>query len=599
MQTITFYSYKGGTGRSLVLANAAKYLTRLGQRVFCLDLDLEAPGLHRKLWLDRKETMPPLACGVVDWFYHYETTNKVDNDLGRYSLSVPRDQDGTGNIMLMPAGNILAQDYWRKLSGIDWHSLFYSEKPSGIPLFLELKALIEKHFAPDFLLIDARTGITEVGGIATTLLPDQVVCLLLNNSENLEGSREVLRGIRSAKRLPNQKPIELMTVLSRIPSARNIRGVDEATLVDEVKAYLNEKDRNGESLGVSEILVLHSEDSLQVREMIRVGGSRTVDESLLLRDYLRLFSRVIPYESVVPHLDNLVRTAYGRMIDSPDQAQLDLETLATSCPHPASLFPLLKYYRLRNAPPEKMLETAARYWELSDDSRSDVIWETVKDHFRFEKKEGLTRQRPYSAEFIESAWKTAGGNHIDVGIALARFYLAQYRARKAFDILDYMLAQTGGQEQGVTAAIDTLVAAEQWDAAGSFVTRYRPTLSAKPGFQAAWANLAISQGDVGAAKTILGIKEFSPAQLQATQPITYARLLRLAGHNEELNAVLVTLLDPALASRETTPKLYEIHQLFVELGKRNLFEARVKEILPNAHGKRILQTMGFSTTNFL
>ena len=30
MQTITFYSYKGGTGRSLLVANAAKYLNRFG-----------------------------------------------------------------------------------------------------------------------------------------------------------------------------------------------------------------------------------------------------------------------------------------------------------------------------------------------------------------------------------------------------------------------------------------------------------------------------------------------------------------------------------------------------------------------------------------
>lgn len=30
MQTITFYSYKGGVGRSLALANVAHYLARFG-----------------------------------------------------------------------------------------------------------------------------------------------------------------------------------------------------------------------------------------------------------------------------------------------------------------------------------------------------------------------------------------------------------------------------------------------------------------------------------------------------------------------------------------------------------------------------------------
>ena len=42
---ITFYSYKGGVGRSFVLANVAATLSRWGYRVLCVDWDLEAPGL--------------------------------------------------------------------------------------------------------------------------------------------------------------------------------------------------------------------------------------------------------------------------------------------------------------------------------------------------------------------------------------------------------------------------------------------------------------------------------------------------------------------------------------------------------------------------
>ena len=55
---ITFYSYKGGTGRSMALANVACLLARgvrghsgqsatPDQRVLVIDWDLEAPGLHR------------------------------------------------------------------------------------------------------------------------------------------------------------------------------------------------------------------------------------------------------------------------------------------------------------------------------------------------------------------------------------------------------------------------------------------------------------------------------------------------------------------------------------------------------------------------
>src|SRR5262245_66423772 len=43
---LTFYSYKGGVGRSFTLANIAVLLARWGYRVLTIDWDLEAPGLH-------------------------------------------------------------------------------------------------------------------------------------------------------------------------------------------------------------------------------------------------------------------------------------------------------------------------------------------------------------------------------------------------------------------------------------------------------------------------------------------------------------------------------------------------------------------------
>ncbi|WP_040334062.1 AAA family ATPase [Candidatus Magnetobacterium casense] len=42
---ITFYSYKGGVGRSFILANVSVLLSKWGYRVLCIDWDLEAPGL--------------------------------------------------------------------------------------------------------------------------------------------------------------------------------------------------------------------------------------------------------------------------------------------------------------------------------------------------------------------------------------------------------------------------------------------------------------------------------------------------------------------------------------------------------------------------
>jgi MinD-like ATPase involved in chromosome partitioning or flagellar assembly len=44
---VTFYSYKGGTGRTMALANTAWILASNGKKVLVVDWDLDSPGLHK------------------------------------------------------------------------------------------------------------------------------------------------------------------------------------------------------------------------------------------------------------------------------------------------------------------------------------------------------------------------------------------------------------------------------------------------------------------------------------------------------------------------------------------------------------------------
>lgn len=75
MKTITFFSYKGGVGRSLLLANIARYLALLNKRVFVIDFDLEAPGLHYKFALSGKgetaEVAPAQARGLLGYIAEF------------------------------------------------------------------------------------------------------------------------------------------------------------------------------------------------------------------------------------------------------------------------------------------------------------------------------------------------------------------------------------------------------------------------------------------------------------------------------------------------------------------------------------------------
>ncbi len=370
----------------------------------------------------------------------------------------------------------------------------------------------------------------------------------------------------------------------------------EDDLVEEVRAFMNEPDNDGRSLGVSEVLVLHSEDALQVTEAIRIGGSRTVDQSPLLRDYLRLFSRLIPNEAVAPHLDKLIKTALSHMLETPEETQAELEALATYSPHRDAFLTLLKYYRLRNVESAKMLQAASRYWELSGDAQNEILWSTVREHFKFDKREATSpAARPVAPEFIEAVWRAAGSDDVDVAMKLSEYYLARARSDKALEVIERLLAQIGDNERGIIAAINLMIGAEQWDFVSSLIDRYRPRLGGQAGFQAAWAKLAIKRGDPATARLLLESKEFLPAQMQAANPLLYIRLLKTSDRAEELNAALLNLLDRALADRNISPLLYETHQLFMELGRGHVFANRAREVLPANTAKRLLQPLGFDS----
>src|SRR4029077_15758357 len=92
-----------------------------------------------------------------------------------YVVSVPLPRGAKGSLHLMPAGSAPTGEYWKALTPLLRQDLFTDPEGSGIAACLELKARIEEELKADFLLIDSRTGVTELAGVTTTLLADKVV----------------------------------------------------------------------------------------------------------------------------------------------------------------------------------------------------------------------------------------------------------------------------------------------------------------------------------------------------------------------------------------------------------------------------------------
>ncbi len=287
MKTIVFYSYKGGAGRSLLLLNYARYLALCGKKVFILDCDLEAPGLHHKLkdyglykdlrkWISNRTATP--RYGLVDYILFYQGIDSVPKTLSHFVTRINWGKENES--LFMPAGKAPDPQYARKVLDIDWKRLFPQEPPTtGIPFFQQLRKRIGDEYDPDCLLIDSRTGITDIGSVVVKFLADIFVCLSLNNPENLEGIKTILAGIRNDRGHGHSSPEKVITILTRIP----VSGSEyEIRLAETAKEFLGLK--NGEVF-----CVMHNEPGLQVAEELRFGGVRTLGQSILLRDYLNIF----------------------------------------------------------------------------------------------------------------------------------------------------------------------------------------------------------------------------------------------------------------------------------------------------------------------
>ena len=228
MYVTTFYSFKGGVGRTMALMNAAVELANTGRRVLVVDFDLEAPGLDTFDILHSKTQVP----GLVDFVSEYIASGQAP-EVAHFISKSPGIGDKEGGLWIMPSG-AHHKSYAAHFSQIDWGALY--EQHDGYLLFEDLKEQWKQVLKPDYVLIDSRTGHTDTGGICTRQLPDAVTILFFPNEQNLRGLTKVVRDIRAEAEGPRKKEIELHFVMSNVPDLDD----EDRILESKIKAFQNQ-----------------------------------------------------------------------------------------------------------------------------------------------------------------------------------------------------------------------------------------------------------------------------------------------------------------------------------------------------------------------
>jgi cellulose biosynthesis protein BcsQ len=243
---VTFYSYKGGTGRSMALANFAWILAASGNKVLTIDWDLEAPGLHRYF---RPFLIDPdlfETDGLIDTFWSFAAA-AMETAQRRGPSGEPHDQinDGTmidqtkrrlnwkfsteGYIDFVGAGRQGAT-YSERVNTFDWKRFY---ELGGARMLNSAKDYLKAKY--DWVLIDSRTGVSDTSGICTMQLPDTVVACFTMNRQSIDGVDAIIRSIRLFR-----SPTVDGSIMKFFPMATRIENAEKERL-EIARSYAREK----------------------------------------------------------------------------------------------------------------------------------------------------------------------------------------------------------------------------------------------------------------------------------------------------------------------------------------------------------------------
>jgi hypothetical protein len=247
---VTFYSYKGGVGRSMALMNVGEILADVGYDVIICDFDLEAPGLERYI-TDDLDFMQGLRAsrGVIDLLEEYRETlagsgpvqQGTDDSVSEpegfcdinglwirrpSSCALPIPSPNTrrlGRIRFLGAGRRdgdWAIRYSEGVQQFDWSDFYRRWAGAAYVDFFREDLTADQ----TVVLVDSRTGVTEHAGICTHHLADLVVLLSAPNDINIEGTKWMASTLATADldALRGGRPLQVMPVAARVETAAQV-----------------------------------------------------------------------------------------------------------------------------------------------------------------------------------------------------------------------------------------------------------------------------------------------------------------------------------------------------------------------------------------
>jgi MinD-like ATPase involved in chromosome partitioning or flagellar assembly len=222
---VTFYSLKGGVGRSTApVAVARRLASEHGLRALCIDMDLEAPGLDTLFGISQEDQSD---FGVVTALLAYE----FGEDPSILDHVVPVDDND--RLFCMPAGRI-DSTYAARLRSLE-PEIWYRERVNALHRLIDDTR--NSTLRPDVVLIDSRTGVSPVAAPLLFDVSDMAVVCFHPHSQARNGT-ELLTGALLSSTTRRRAPLPLTPeprfVVSPMPP-----GQSAPRLADRAKSWID------------------------------------------------------------------------------------------------------------------------------------------------------------------------------------------------------------------------------------------------------------------------------------------------------------------------------------------------------------------------
>lgn len=184
-KVISFYSYKGGVGRTIALMQTANLLALKGKKIALIDFDIEAPSFN-EIFSDSIQSDKGLMNYLYSKLYNLDKI-EVSSIVSKLPLNAP------GDVYIVPAGSI-NKKYVKMLEALK------EKRISENKYIEELIDELYKNYDIDYVLIDSRTGINNWGALSIGEIADEVMLFAYPNEENVKGINLILDMIRDRKK---------------------------------------------------------------------------------------------------------------------------------------------------------------------------------------------------------------------------------------------------------------------------------------------------------------------------------------------------------------------------------------------------------------